>query len=155
MSLRDLKEEVTKLSVNERLVLISWIAESIQTPSQASDWQFLESRSDTWREQLYMKGRKLPASIVWSDMVANKMTIDQAVENWDLSSAAIQEAIRYCESHRELIAREAKIDREEAFSDETVHSVTGEAPVETSFPQERNTVSVERKAISSNQEVLP
>ncbi|MEL6555838.1 MAG: hypothetical protein AAFQ63_20610 [Cyanobacteria bacterium J06621_11] len=111
MLLQELKEKVAALPIKERLALISWIAESLQSADQKSDWQFLETRSDSWREQLYIKGRKLPASIIWSDMIANEMTVKQAVKNWDLPATAIQEALQYCESHRELISREAKIDR--------------------------------------------
>lgn len=44
-------------------------------------------------------------------MNANEMSPEQAAENWDLPLSAIYEAIRYCESHRELLKLEANEER--------------------------------------------
>jgi hypothetical protein len=42
-----------------------------------TQWQFLEPRLSSWRKQLYLKGRKLTAFTVWSDMIANEDTLDE------------------------------------------------------------------------------
>ncbi|MEO1634314.1 MAG: hypothetical protein AAFS04_04425 [Cyanobacteria bacterium J06631_9] len=121
MTLQELTEKAIALPKSERLALIQSVKQSLEeTPSQES-WKFLWSYPHTWRQQLYMKGRKLPASIVWSDMLTNKMTMEETADNWDLTLAEVKEAVCYCESHRELIAQEAKIDRE-ALTTETIAS---------------------------------
>jgi hypothetical protein len=111
MSLQELKEQACKLPVSDRLTLISAIIQSLQDTSQTEDWQYLVARPHPWRKQLYIKGRKLLASTVWQDMIANQMSPEQAAENWDLPLSAIHETIRYCESHQELLKQEADEER--------------------------------------------
>lgn len=111
MSLQELKEQAFKLSVSDRLALISAVIQSLQTASQTEDWKYLVTRPHPWRRQLYIKGRKLLVSTVWQDMIANKMSAEQAAENWDLPLAAIHEAINYCENNRELLKLEADEER--------------------------------------------
>lgn len=112
MSVQELIEQAFKLSANDRLTLVSAIIQSLQTSVQQEDWQYLVARPHLWRRQLYIKGRKLLASTVWQDAIANQMSPEQAAENWDLPLAAIYEVIRYCESHQELIKLESD---EEAY----------------------------------------
>ena len=64
-------------------------------------------REYSWRRQLYLKGRKLLAATVWQDMLANAMSHEDAADNWDLPLAAIDEVVRYCESHQDLLKIEA------------------------------------------------
>ena len=111
MSLQELKEQVRQLSVSERLALVSTIIQSLQDTAQDEDWQYLVGRPHSWRRQLYIKGRKLLASTVWQDAIANEMTPEQSAENWDLPLPAIYEVICYCESHRELLKLEADEER--------------------------------------------
>jgi uncharacterized protein (DUF433 family) len=112
MSLQKLKEQAIKLSSRDRLALVSAIVQSLQTESQGDDtWQFLSPYPQSWRKQLYIKGRKLPASIVWGDMIVNEMTPEESAEDWDLPLEAVQEAIQYCETHRELLDLEAEEER--------------------------------------------
>ena len=73
-----------------------------------TQWQYIEERPQSWRKQLYLKGRKLLAQTVWSDMLVNGDTPEEAADNWDLPLAAIEEAIHYCETHRELLQQEAE-----------------------------------------------
>jgi uncharacterized protein (DUF433 family) len=79
--------------------------------SADNGWEYLVARPHPWRRQLYVKGRKLRASTVWMDMQTNAMTPEEAVDDWDLPLAAIEEIIRYCESHRQLLAMEAEEER--------------------------------------------
>lgn len=111
MSLQELKEQVGKLSVSDRLALVSTIIQSLQNTTEVENWQYLVARSHPWRRQLYIKGRKLLASTVWQDMMANEMSPEQAAENWDLPLSAIYEVISYCENHRELLKMEAEEER--------------------------------------------
>lgn len=112
MSLQELKEQAIALPGAEQLELMSAIALSIQDASRSETWQFLESQPHPWRKQLYIKGRRLLASTVWGNMIANRLTLEQAVDNWDLPLAAIGEAIHYCEAHKELIVSEAEEERQ-------------------------------------------
>jgi uncharacterized protein (DUF433 family) len=79
--------------------------------SADNGWEYLVARPHPWRRQLYVKGRKLRASTVWMDMQANEMTLEEAADDWDLPLAAIEEIIRYCESHRQLLSMEAEEER--------------------------------------------
>jgi len=108
MSLQDLKQQAAQLSVGDRLELVSAIIQTLQVTDQPQNWQFLVSRPHSWRQQLYIKGRKLLASTLWQDMLVNGMTPEQAAENWDLPLAVIYEAIQYCETHQDLIILEAE-----------------------------------------------
>jgi hypothetical protein len=67
----------------------------------------LAKRNHPWRKQLYIKGRKLLASTIWQDMLANEMSSVDATINWDLPLAAIDEVVHYCESHQDLLKLEA------------------------------------------------
>lgn len=77
-----------------------------------TQWQYLEKRSHPWRQQLYIKGRRMKASTVWIDMLANELTLEEVADNKDLPLAAVKEAIEYCESHQELLQKEAQIERQ-------------------------------------------
>jgi hypothetical protein len=107
MSLQELKEQAYKLSKSNRLALIGALVQSLQNTAEIEDWQYLVTRTHPWRRQLYIKGRKLLVSIIWQDMIANKMSAEQAAENWDLPLPAIYEVARYCESYQELLKLEA------------------------------------------------
>ncbi len=112
MSLQDLKEQASQLSVSDRLALITAVIQSLQNPALFADWQYLVARPHAWRRQLYIKGRKLTAAMVWQDMLTNQLSPEQAAENWDLPVLAIAEVIQYCESHAELLQLEADEERD-------------------------------------------
>ena len=107
MSLQELKEKASQLSVSDRLALLGAIVQSLQSTLEIENWQYLVSRPHAWRKQLYIKGRKLLASTIWRDITANQMSPEQAAENWDLPLSAIYEAINYCENNQELLKLEA------------------------------------------------
>lgn len=81
------------------------------TNAYTTQWQYLEPRPDSWRKQLYIKGRKLRAHIVWSDMLVNEMTPEEVADSKDLPLEAVYEAIEYCETHAELLKQEAQEER--------------------------------------------
>jgi hypothetical protein len=70
-------------------------------------WKYLVEHAHPWRSQLYVKGRKLPASAVWTAMMTNNLSVDEAAYNWNLPVPAVQEIIEYCESNKQLLAMEA------------------------------------------------
>lgn len=111
MTLQELKDKAAALSTNERLELISAIVQSLQHMPQPDHWKFLALRTESWRQQLYIKGRKLPASVVWGTMLAENMTPAEAAEDWDLPIEAVHEVIQYCESHQDLLNQEAEQER--------------------------------------------
>jgi hypothetical protein len=74
-------------------------------------WMYLVEHEDSWKRQLYVKGRKLLASSVWSAIRSNDLTVKEAAYNWDLPEEAIREIIEYCESNRILIQMEAQEER--------------------------------------------
>ena len=75
------------------------------------EWLYLVKRPHQWRKQLYIKGRKLLASTVWQDLVINQMSKEELAENWDIPLVVIEEVIKYCETHQELIKLEAEEER--------------------------------------------
>ncbi|MCA9802666.1 MAG: hypothetical protein KC777_11915, partial [Cyanobacteria bacterium HKST-UBA02] len=70
-------------------------------------WRFLIRQAHPWKEQLFVKGRKLPAASVWSGMMVNELSPQEAAENWDLPIEAIDEIVAYCEQNRGLLEMEA------------------------------------------------
>jgi uncharacterized protein (DUF433 family) len=81
------------------------------TNSSKPQWQHLESRPHPWRQQLYIKGKRIKASVIYSDMIVNEETPNEAAENWDLPLSAISEVIEYCEANQELLKHEAEQER--------------------------------------------
>lgn len=75
---------------------------------QSANWWYLVERNHPWRRQMSIKGKRLLASTVWRDMVANGQTFVEAAEEWDIPVAAVQEAVRWCEANRSLIEMEAQ-----------------------------------------------
>ena len=73
------------------------------TPAPARPWQHLEARPHPWRRQLYVKGRRLRAFSVWSDMVANGLSAEETARSRDLPLEAVRECVRYCEENRPLL----------------------------------------------------
>jgi hypothetical protein len=108
MLLQELKEQAYKLSKGDRLDLIAALIQSLQNQVEINDWQYLAKRNHPWRKQLYVQGQKLLASTIWQDMIANKMSVEEAADNWDLPLDAIDEVVRYCESYRDLLKLEAE-----------------------------------------------
>lgn len=74
-------------------------------------WNYLVKRPHSWKQQLYVKGRRLTASQVWLDMKANKMSDTEASENWSLPVEVIGEIVAYCESSAALLQMEADEER--------------------------------------------
>ncbi|MGB3790524.1 MAG: hypothetical protein WA949_21125 [Phormidesmis sp.] len=122
MTLQELKEKAAALSLNDRLELVDSIIQSLKESARNRSWKFLEPRAESWRKQLYLRGSRLRASSLCSDMVTNNMTPEESAEDWDLPLAAIVEAMEYCQLNKDLIAAEA--DEERRSLDEPGASLT-------------------------------
>jgi hypothetical protein len=70
-------------------------------------WTYLVAQSHSWKKQLFVKGRKLAASAVWTALVANDLTVNEAADSWELPVEAIAEIIEYCEANKALLEMEA------------------------------------------------
>ncbi len=70
-------------------------------------WMYLVEHSHPWKRQLYVKGRKLPAAAVWVGIATNNLSVEEAMDNWELSKAAVHEIVEYCETHKDLLEMEA------------------------------------------------
>lgn len=77
----------------------------------SSQWQYLEPRPDSWRKQLFFKGRKLRPSTLWISMLVEKMTPEETADNWELSLDEVNEAIAYCEANQEVLKQDAETER--------------------------------------------
>lgn len=108
MLLEELTEAACKLPPSDRVSLIVLLVESLQQINDDRDWKYLASRSHPWRKQLYIKGTKLLASIVWQDALANQMSPERIAENWDIPAEAVPEIMAYCQANQSLIELEAK-----------------------------------------------
>ena len=108
MLLQELTEEACRLPQSDRVSLINALVGSLQHIDATQNWDYLVARAHPWRKQLYIKGTKLFASIVWQDALANQMSSEQVAENWNLPLAAIAEIMNYCQINRSLIELEAK-----------------------------------------------
>jgi len=82
----------------------------IETPN-LQKWMYLVDQTHPWKRQLFVKGRKLPAVAVWSGMLVNKLSREDAAKNWDLPLEAIDEIVSYCESNKQLLEMEAAEER--------------------------------------------
>ena len=75
--------------------------------ASVSAWKYLTEIAHPWKRQLYVKGRKLPASTVWSGMLVNNLTREEAADNWDIPVEAIDEIVAYCEANKMFLEMEA------------------------------------------------
>lgn len=79
----------------------------IEKPTMAK-WLYLVAQAHPWKKQLFVKGRKLPAAAVWTGMLANNLSVQQAAENWELPVDAVQEILEYCQTNKVLLEMEAQ-----------------------------------------------
>ncbi len=82
----------------------------------APDWAWLVARPHRWRRQLWLKGRAITAGSLARTAHAEGWTPAETAEQFDLPVAAVEEALRYADFARELIAAEEGEDRLAATS---------------------------------------
>jgi len=82
------------------------------TAAPSHSWQYLEERPHPWRRQLSVKGRRLLASSVWSDMIANQFAIEEIAHSRSLPVEAVRECVQYCEENRSLLDAECEQEKQ-------------------------------------------
>lgn len=86
--------------------------EQAQTEERVrSPWCYLVERPHPWRRQLSLKGRNMTAGQPIATMRANALTAEQAAADFELPLEAVQEAVRYCDEQKDLIALETLEER--------------------------------------------
>lgn len=72
-----------------------------------TEYRYLEQRPEKTRQQLYLKGRVLPAAVVFNEMLESGQTPQQAADDWGLPLEAVLECIEYCKENLDLLHDEA------------------------------------------------
>lgn len=109
-------EGATNTDIGNYLSILSIIAglnnkfygENRETSSQ---WKYLEARPDSWRKQLFFKGRRLRPSTIWISMLVENMTPEETADDWELSLEEVNEAIAYCEANQDVLKQDAEEER--------------------------------------------
>lgn len=76
-------------------------------------YEYLVTRPESDRKQVYLKGRKMTVGQLIYTMRANDLTEEQAAEEFDLPVAQVREAQAYYEMHREAV--EADTEEEKRY----------------------------------------
>jgi uncharacterized protein (DUF433 family) len=89
--------------------------------TESHEYRYLESRPCSNYRQLFIKGRKIRAEVIYRQTVGEEpRTPEQVAEDYDLPLEAVLDAISYCQ-HNEPVLR-ADRDRELAnmLADEAI-----------------------------------
>lgn len=97
--------------IDDALSRIERLEEAQSDERCASQWKYLVERPHPWRRQLCVKGRNMTAAQLVSSMKANGLSAAAAAEDFELPVEAMDEAVRYCDAERELLALEADEER--------------------------------------------
>jgi len=74
-------------------------------------YEYLEPRPHPWRKQLYLRGRNMTVGQLVATINADKMSPEEAADNFDMPLAQIHEALAYFEANRDLVTTELREDR--------------------------------------------
>jgi predicted DNA-binding antitoxin AbrB/MazE fold protein len=99
-----------KLEIEEGRHVTLLLLEPLEESSQEG-YHHLVARRHPWRHQLYVKGRNLTVGQLVHNMRADQLLPGQAADRYDLPVEAIQEALAYYNSHRELVAAEVEAEK--------------------------------------------
>lgn len=76
-----------------------------------SDWNYLVFRPHDWRTQPWVKGTRILASTVWSDLNVNQLSPEDVADDLGIPVAAVSECVAWCELNPDLIRMEAAEER--------------------------------------------
>jgi predicted DNA-binding antitoxin AbrB/MazE fold protein len=99
-----------KLDLEEGTHFTVLLLEAVREHAQEG-YRYLVARDHARRRQLYVQSRNLTVGQLISNMRADQLLPEQAAERYDLPFEAIQEALAYYQTHRELIDAEAEADK--------------------------------------------
>ena len=74
-------------------------------------YEYLEARPHPWRKQLYLRGRNMTVGQLVATMNVEKMSPEEAADDFDMPLAQIYEALAYFEANRDLVVTELREDR--------------------------------------------
>jgi len=80
-------------------------------------YQYLVTRPEKERNQLYLKGRNMTVGQLVYKMRANQLSVEQAAEDMDLPVRQVMEAIAYYQIHRDLIESEMEEEKQYLLSE--------------------------------------
>ena len=85
-------------------------------PLRFKHYQYLVSRPEKRRKQLYLKGCNMTVGQLVYKMRANQMSAEQAARDMDLPLEQVLEAQAYYQTHRELIESEMEEEKQYLLS---------------------------------------
>jgi uncharacterized protein (DUF433 family) len=90
----------------------------MDTPTP-TNWKYLEPRPGSFYRQLWIKGRRIRAEILYGDYMRAEepWSPEEIAEQYDLPLEAVKEAIAYCESNPPEIEGDHR--REDALAEAT------------------------------------
>ncbi len=74
-------------------------------------YEHLVARPHPWRKQLYLQGRNMTVGQLVATMRANKLSPEEAAEDFSLPLAQIKEALAYYEAHSDLVNAELREEK--------------------------------------------
>jgi uncharacterized protein (DUF433 family) len=75
-------------------------------------YQYLVTRPEKGRQQLYLKGRNMTVGQLVHKMRANELSAERAAADMDLPVEQVLEALAYYQTHRELIESETAEEKQ-------------------------------------------
>jgi uncharacterized protein (DUF433 family) len=79
--------------------------------SPAEGYQYLVRREHPSRRQLYIKGRNLTVGQLVATMRANKLSPEDAADDYELPIEQIREALAYYEANHDLVDAELREEK--------------------------------------------
>jgi uncharacterized protein (DUF433 family) len=90
--------------------------------TDSTRYQHLEPRPCSNYRQLFVKGRRIRAEILYRQTVGlEPRTPEQVAEDYELPLDVILEAIHYCEHNEPLLRQDRDRELAEILADEAVH----------------------------------
>ncbi len=74
-------------------------------------YMYLEVRPHPWRRQLALRGRNIRVGQLVASMRANKLTPEEAADNYNLPLEQVEEALAYYEENSDFIDNELREDK--------------------------------------------
>ncbi len=100
----------------ERLERFKELSVPAVEPLRFKHYQYLVSRPEKRRKQLYLKGCNMTVGQLVYKMRANQMSAEQAARDMDLPLEQVLEAQAYYQTHRELIESEMEEEKQYLLS---------------------------------------
>ena len=75
------------------------------------NWKHLESRPRSWRKQPFIKGTKVPVSVVWGALLSDNLTPEEIAQDRYLNVDAVIEAIAFVALNPNVLADDDATER--------------------------------------------